>query len=538
MGGVRGVKRSPHPRPLLLPSTPMHLHDLVATSLRVAETRSRSAKIAALAGLLRSLAPDEIDPAVSWLSGVLRQGRIGLGGAAIRNARPGSAAAEPSLTIGEVDATFERIGSTSGAGSTGERTRLLGSLLARGTPEEQDFLVRLVYGELRQGALAGLMAEALAAAAEVPADEVRRALMLAGELTAVARAVLLEGRTGLDRFRLQLFRPIQPMLAQPAGDVSDALERLGAAALELKLDGARVQVHKDGGEVRVYSRRGNDVTPAVPELVESVLALPARQILLDGEVIALRPDASPHPFQTTMRRFGRKLEVDRLRQELPLTPFFFDLLHLDGTDLLDRPAGERFAALADALPGLAVPRLVTADADEADAFFADALRRGHEGIMAKALDAPYEAGRRGFSWLKVKPAHTLDLVVLAVERGSGRRQGWLSNLHLGARDPENGGFVMLGKTFKGMTDEMLAWQTRKLQELAIGTEDGWIVHVRPELVVEIAFSDVQESPQYPGGMALRFARVKRYREDKTAAEADTVDTVRKILQAGSTRHVG
>jgi DNA ligase-1 len=515
----------------------MHLNDLVTTSRRVSETRSRSEKTAALAGLLRQLGPEEIDPAVSWLSGFLRQGRIGLGGAAVRNAMPGSAAAEPSLMVGEVDATFERIGSVSGAGSTTERTRLLGSLLARATPGEQDFLVRLVYGELRQGALAGLMADALAAAAEVPAEEVRRALMLAGELPAVARAVLTEGRPGLDRFRLQLFRPLQPMLAQPAGDVSEALERLGEAALELKLDGARIQVHKAGGDVRVYSRRGHDVTNAVPELVESVQALPARQILLDGEVIALRPDGAPHPFQTTMRRFGRKLDVHRMRQELPLTPFFFDLLHLDGADVLDRPARERFAALADATPGFAVPRLVTTDPEEADAFFEDALRRGHEGIMAKALDAPYEAGRRGFSWLKLKPAHTLDLVILAAEWGHGRRKGWLSNLHLGARDPENGGFVMLCKTFKGLTDEMLAWQTRKLQELALATEGGWVVHVRPELVVEIAFNDVQESPQYPGGMALRFARVKRYREDKTAAEADTIETVRKILVAGSTRHV-
>ncbi len=269
----------------------------------------------------------------------------------------------------------------------------------------------------------------------------------------------------------------------------------------------------------------------MPELVETVQALPASQLLLDGETIALRPDGSPLPFQVTMRRFGRKLDVPRLRGELPLTSFFFDLLHLDGQDLIDRPAGERFAALAEAAPGLAVPRLVTADAEEADAFFAEALARGHEGIMAKATDAPYEAGRRGSSWLKVKPAHTLDLVILAAEWGHGRRHGWLSNLHLGARDPDNGGFVMLGKTFKGLTDERLAWQTQKLQEIALGT-DGWTVYVAPELVVEVAFSDVQESPQYPGGMALRFARVKRYREDKTAAEADTIGTVRKIFTAG------
>ena len=323
------------------------------------------------------------------------------------------------------------------------------------------------------------------------------------------------------------------MLASPAGDVSEALERLGEAAFELKLDGARVQVHKGEDEVRVYSRRGNEVTAAVPELIEAVQALPARQLLLDGEVIALRPDASPHPFQVTMRRFGRKLDVERLRGELPLTPFFFDLLHLDGADLLDRPAGERFATLAAATPGLTVPRLTTASAEEADEFFAAALARGHEGIMAKAVDAPYEAGRRGFSWLKIKPAHTLDLVVLAAEWGHGRRSGWLSNLHLGARDPENGGFVMLGKTFKGLTDATLAWQTEKFQQIALGDgTDGWTVYLKPELVVEVAFSDVQESPHYPAGMALRFARVRRYREDKTAAQADTVDTVRAIFAAG------
>ncbi|MEA2602481.1 MAG: ligase 1 [Acidobacteriota bacterium] len=507
----------------------MRLADLVATSRRVAETRSRSEKTGALADLLRRLSPEEIDVAVAWLSGNLRQGRIGLGGAAVRDARPGTAAAEPSLTLGEVDSTFERIAATTGAGSTAARVGMLGNLLARATGEEQDFLIRLIYGELRQGALAGLMADALAAATELPAGDVRRALMLAGELPAVAKAVLTEGRAGLDRFRLELLRPLQPMLASPAGDVFEALERLGEAAFELKLDGARVQVHKAGEEVRVFSRRGNDVTPAVPELVEAVQAVPARQLLLDGEVIALRPDGAPLPFQVTMRRFGRKLDIAPLRGELPLTSFFFDILHLDGEDLLDRPAGERFAALGAAVPGLTVPRIVTADAEEADAFFAEALQRGHEGMMAKALDAPYEAGRRGFSWLKIKPAHTLDLVILAAEWGHGRRQGWLSNLHLGARDPDHGGFVMLGKTFKGLTDERLAWQTKRLQEIALGT-DGWTVHVRPELVVEVAFSDVQESPQYPAGMALRFARVKGYREDKTAAEADTIGTVRKIFE--------
>jgi DNA ligase-1 len=508
----------------------LRLIDLVATSQRVAATRARSEKIGALAALLRRLEPGEIDVAVAYLSGHLRQGRIGLGPAAVAAARPGTAAAESVLTLAEVDGAFGRMAAASGPGSTAERARLLAALLAAATRDEQDFLLRLIFGELRQGALAALTAEALAAAAQVPAEEVRRALMLAGELPAVARAALVEGRPGLARFSLQLFRPLAPMLAQPAEDVADALSRLGQAAFELKLDGARVQVHKDGDEVRVFSRRGNEVTAAVPELTEAVRVLPARRLLLDGEAIALRASGAPLPFQATMRRFGRKLDVARLRGELPLTPFFFDLLHLDGEDLIDRPAGERFAALVEAAPGLAVPRLVTASPEEAEAFFSDALRRGHEGVMAKSIAAPYEAGRRGASWLKVKTAHTLDLVVLAVERGHGRRSGWLSNLHLGARDPAGGGFVMLGKTFKGLSDEMLAWQTEKFRELALAT-DGWTVHVRPEVVVEVAFSDVQESPHYPGGMALRFARVKRYRPDKTAAEADTIDTVRKIFAA-------
>jgi len=320
------------------------------------------------------------------------------------------------------------------------------------------------------------------------------------------------------------------MLAQTAEDAADAVGRLGRAALEFKLDGARVQLHKRDDEVKVYSRSLKDVTAAVPELVERVRALPAGELILDGETIALRADGTPQPFQTTMRRFGRRLEVDRLRRELPLTPFFFDLLYLDGQPLLDEPEEQRFAALSKVTSGgLLVPRTVTAAADEAQAFLEQALARGHEGIMAKALDAPYEAGGRGQRWLKVKPAHTLDLVVLAAEWGHGRRRGWLSNLHLGARDPEAGGFVMLGKTFKGMTDEMLAWQTERLLELEIG-RDAYTVHVRPELVVEVAFNDVQASPHYPGGLALRFARVKRYRPDKNAAQADTVATVRQILE--------
>jgi DNA ligase-1 len=516
----------------------MLLADLVLTSRRVAATRSRSEKIAALADLLRRLGPEEIEVATAFVSGQLRQGRIGLGPAAVRAALADApAAAAPALSLSEVDAAFAGIAGVAaagGPGSTGERARRLGALLAAATREEQELLVRLIFGELRQGALAGLTAEALAAAAAVPAGEVRRALMLAGELAPVARAALLEGSAGLARFHLQLFRPLQPMLALAAADPAEALERLGEAAFELKLDGARIQVHKAAEEVRVFSRLGNEVTAALPEVVEAVRALPARQLLLDGEAIALRPDGSPLPFQETMRRFGRRLDVARLRGELPLTPFLFDLLHLDGDDLIDRPARERFAALAAAAPGLTVPRLVTAAAGEAEAFFAEVLRRGHEGLLAKAMDAPYEAGRRGASWLKIKPAHTLDLVVLAAEWGHGRRRGWLSNLHLGARDPRGGGFVMLGKTFKGLTDEMLLWQTERFRQLAVGGDaaaDEWVVRVRPEVVVEVAFSDVQESPHYPGGMALRFARVKRFRPDKSAADADTIDTVRAIFAA-------
>jgi DNA ligase-1 len=358
--------------------------------------------------------------------------------------------------------------------------------------------------------------------------------MLAGDLVAVGSAALVEGEAGLARFAFTLFRPLQPMLAGSAEDAGEALGELGEAALEHKLDGARVQAHKSGADVRIFSRLLNDVTGALPEIVESVRDLPARELVLDGEVLALRPDGKPHPFQVTMRRFGRRLEVEALRAELPLSVSFFDLVYRDGAALFDRPAAERFAALDDALGGgpLVIPRLVTASVDEAETFLAGALERGHEGIMAKALDAPYEAGRRGKAWLKVKRPHTLDLVVLAAEWGSGRRRGWLSNLHLGARDEERGGFVMLGKTFKGLTDELLAWQTRELLAREV-MRDAHVVHVRPELVVEIAFGDLQASARYPGGLALRFARVKRYRPDKSAAEADTIRTVRELHERTS-----
>lgn len=510
----------------------MYLSQIAETSRRLAATQRRLEKVELLAACLRGLTPPEAGIGVQYLVGRLPQGRIGLGPAVLNGIAGGLAAGEgaTALTLLDVDAVFARIARMSGPGTAAERKRLLGELFSRASAQEQGFLARLIVGELRQGALEGLMVEAIARAAGIDAERIRRAVMLAGDPAPVAGAVLAEGAAGLSRFALQVLQPVKPMLAQTAQDVGEALERLGDLGLEYKLDGARVQVHKAGDRVAVFSRRLNEVTPAVPELVEAVRALPERELILDGEVLALRPDGRPHPFQVTMRRFGRRLDVERLRAELPLAAYFFDCLHRNGADLIDRPGEERFAALADALPsGLVIPRLVTRNPVEAEAFLEDALRRGHEGIMVKALAAPYEAGNRGSSWLKVKPAHTLDLVVLAAEWGHGRRRGWLSNLHLGARDPATGGFVMLGKTFKGMTDEMLAWQTRKLQALKVA-EDAYTVYVRPKLVVEIAFNDVQSSPQYPGGLALRFARVKGYRPDKQAGEADTIETVRALQE--------
>jgi DNA ligase-1 len=511
----------------------VQFHDIVETSRAVAATSGRRAKVERLAELLARLAPEEVPVAVGFLIGAPRQGRLGVGPAALRDAMPGTAAKAPTLDIVEVDNALERIARVAGPGSGRERVRLLGETLARATVEEQRFLAGLVLGEVRQGALEGVMAESVARAAGIAPASVRRAVMLAGDLSAVASSALVEGEAGLARYAVQLFRPLQPMLAQTADDIEGAMERLGEASLEHKLDGARVQIHKSGSDVRVFTRRLNDVTAAVPEIVEIVAALPAREAILDGEVIALKPEGAPHPFQVTMRRFGRKLDIDAMRASLPLTPFLFDVLYLDGEPLLDEPLVARWSALEElAPPGLLVPRAVTGSHEEAAAFLAEALRRGHEGVMAKALGAVYEAGRRGSGWLKIKAAHTLDLVVLAAEWGHGRRLGWLSNLHLGARDEERGGFVMLGKTFKGMTDEMLRWQTAELLQRAIG-RDEWTVHVRPELVVEIAFNDVQVSPHYPGGLALRFARVKRYRPDKGPAQADTFRTIQEIYRGAT-----
>jgi DNA ligase-1 len=464
--------------------------------------------------------------AVAYLSGILPQGTIGVGWASLRELP--SPAPTPSLGLLEVGATMTRIATIAGAGSQAARREELDALFSRATEVEQRFLAGLLLGELRQGALEGVMAEAVAKAADIPAAQVRRALMLSGNLAEVAEAALGEGSDGLARFRLTPLQPIQPMLAQTAEDVPSALERIHPAVVEWKLDGARIQAHRVGDDVRLFTRNLADITDRVPEIVEQVRALPAETLILDGEAIALRKDGRAQPFQVTMGRFGTRVDVERLRETVPLSPFFFDCLHVDGEDLVDLPARERLAALDRIVPEpLRVPRIETEEPDEGQRFLVDTLARGNEGVMVKSLDAPYEAGRRGAGWLKVKVAHTLDLVVLAVEWGSGRRRGKLSNLHLGARDPATGGFVMLGKTFKGLTDAMLAWQTERLLELETGRE-GRVVNVRPELVVEIAFDGVQTSTRYRGGMALRFARVKGYRPDKRADEADTIDTVRAI----------
>ncbi len=511
----------------------MRLAELVQTHAALRRTRSRKEKIALLAARLREVPAAQVAHAVAWLTGGLRQGPLGIGWKLVARVREAmEPARESRLELAGIVAVLDEIAELSGPGSARAKQESLAGLLRRATSDEQEFLTRLLLGEMRQGASAGLLVEAIALAADVPADAVRRAHMVSADLGAVAQAAIAGGEAELARFGLALFRPVLPMLASPAGDFDDVFARHERAAFEWKLDGARVQVHVGDGDVRVYSRRMNDVTAAVPELVEAARSLPLRSAILDGETLALRPDGTPHPFQVTMRRFGRRQGVDALRASLPLATFFFDALHLDGEDLLDAPTAERAARLGAAVPqGLRVPRLVTGDAEEASTFWDDALARGHEGLMAKGEDAPYEAGGRGFAWLKLKPAHTLDLVVLAAEWGSGRRRGWLSNLHLGARDPAAGGFVMLGKTFKGLTDKLLAWQTRELLAREVAREDH-VVHVRPELVVEIAFSGVQTSPHYPGGLALRFARVRHYRPDRAAEDADSVEAVRAFLPRG------
>ncbi|WP_093620380.1 ATP-dependent DNA ligase [Actinoplanes philippinensis] len=584
--------------------------DIAATSAAVAATSGRKAKIELLAGALRRLGPGEIVAGAAYLAGELRQRQTGVGYAALRD-RP-EPAAEATLTVAAVDAAIAEISAVSGTGSQARRKQLLGALFAAATAQEQLLLIGLFGGELRQGAQAGLLAEAIAAAAQVPAATVRRALLLAGDLKAVAEAALTGGAPALAQIHLRVGTPLSPMLASSAPDVAAALLATGTpAVVDTKLDGIRIQVHRSGDEVAVFTRSLDDVTARLPGVVAQVRALPLREVILDGEAMLLDESGRPRPFQETSSRAatrGAKAPARRaatgrgsrasdtastpavgisaedssaggssadpssaglssaapssaavasgggssagLSSAAPssagvasggvssppgshaadtgLRPYFFDLLHLDGVDLLDEPGRVRWAALAEIVPAAAtVGRSIAETEEEAAAAFAEALAAGQEGVVIKDPEAPYDVGRRGSAWVKVKPRHTLDLVVLAAEWGHGRRHGWLSNLHLGARDPETGGFVMLGKTFKGLTDELLRWQTERFQQLAVA-DNGWGVTVRPEQVVEIAFDGVQTSPRYPGGVALRFARVLRYRDDKPAAEADTIDTVRAI----------
>ncbi|HEY3014450.1 MAG TPA: ATP-dependent DNA ligase [Nocardioides sp.] len=499
----------------------MLLSTVVDASNRIAATRSRKAKTEILTEVLRAAEPGEVRTVVAYLSGVLLQRRTGLGWRSM-SALP-DPATEATLTVAEVDAAFEALAAMSGPGSQSARVDATTALFERATEAEQAWLRGVVTGAVRQGALDALVQEALAAATGVPLATLRRAAMLAGSTTAIAGLAVDGGAEALDAIRLEVGRPVLPMLASSEPDVAAALARTGTpAAVDAKLDGIRLQAHKTGDEVLLVTRTLEDVTARLPEVAEVVRALPAELLVLDGEAIALGPDGRPRPFQETASR-----TASRFTGDVSVTPYFFDLLHVDGEDLLDRPGSERLERLERLVPAAhLVPRVVASTREEAEAALTSALDAGHEGVVVKNLAAAYDAGRRGAAWVKVKPVHTLDLVVLAVEEGSGRRRGWLSNIHLGARDPE-GGFVMLGKTFKGMTDEMLAWQTKRFTELMVDRDD-WVVRLRPEQVVEIAFDGVQRSSRYPGGLALRFARVVRYRDDKTAADADTIDDVRRL----------
>lgn len=502
----------------------MLLSEVAATSAAVTSTASRSAKVSALSDLLRRLEPHEVEVVVAALAGVVRQGRIGIGWATVVKLEVPPATV-PTLTVTDLDRALEELAATAGAGSQALRAGRLNALMAAATEEEQAFLGRLLLGELRQGALEGVVADAVARAAGVPLPVVRRAAMLAGDLASVAAIALAEGGAGLAGIGLQVGRFVQPMLAAPGDAVADAMpDRDRPASVEQKLDGARLQAHRSEEGIRLFTRNGNEVTSRLGAVAELVGALPCRAVVLDGEVIGLAEDERPDRFQDTMSRFGRQTG----EQGTTLTVRFFDCLHLDGVDLLDEPLIVRSRLLDQLAPTWRVPGITTADPAEAEAFLAASLAAGHEGVVVKDLASTYEAGRRGGAWRKVKPVKTLDLVVLAVEWGSGRRRGWLSNLHLGARDPDGGPPIMVGKTFKGMTDELLRWQTEALLAREVRRE-GHTVVVRPELVVEIALDGAQRSTRYPGGVALRFARVRRYRDDKGPADADTIDEVRALL---------
>jgi DNA ligase-1 len=504
------------------------LQELVDTADTVAATRSRLAKVDALAALLSRLEPDELAPAVGFLVGKPRQGRVGVGWRGVAGAR-GTPAPEPSLTVADLDALLTRLAAASGAGSASDRARDLRGLTDRATAGEQDFIARVLLGEMRTGALEGVLTDAIARAAGRPGPTVRRAAMLTGDLGETARLALTGTADELEAVGLQVGRPVLPMLAASASTPSAALATTGRASVEYKLDGARIQVHRSGDEVRVFTRNLADITHRVPEVVEVVRSLPVRDAILDGETLSLDEDGAPRPFQETMSRFG----ADAVRETV-LHPWFFDVLHVDGRDLLDEPLSVRLAELERVAAAHRIPGEITDDPEVAERISRDALAAGQEGVVVKAVDSLYAAGRRGSSWIKVKPVHTYDLVVLACEWGSGRRQGMLSNLHLGARDPEGefgdpGAFVMVGKTFKGLTDELLRWQTEYFPQIEVRRTAG-TVWVAPTTVVEIAIDGVQRSSRYPGGIALRFARVKRYRDDKDAGDADTIQTLRALLR--------
>jgi DNA ligase-1 len=509
----------------------IRLKTLVEVSERVRAASRKKDKILLLAQLLQQGQGEEISLAAQYLSGRLPQGRLGIGWATLQEALQGAGGSPRSLSLSDVDQCFDGLSKEKGPGSLSRRIKFLQDLFSGTEEKERKFLIGLLMGEIRQGALEGLVLEGIAHACLLSSDRLRQSLMFSGDIGEVARAALTEGLTGLSRFRPRLFNPVSPMLANPAEEEAEAIGRLGEAAWEYKIDGARVQVHKAGEEVRIFTRHLKDVTESVPEIVNQTREFQFQEAIFEGEAIALRPDGKPLPFQTTMRRFGRMLDVERMQKEIPLVSYFFDLLYLDGQPLFDAPCRERFGHLKERIPSdVLIPRIITADEKVAQDFLRRSLEVGHEGIMAKGLDSPYIAGHRGFYWLKIKPSRSLDLVVLAAEWGHGRRKGYLSNLHLGARDPGGNHFVMLGKTFKGLTDEMLRWQTEKLLALEVG-RDEWTVYVRPELVVEVAYGDLQESPRYPGGLALRFARVKGYREDKSPLEADTIQKVWEIFDA-------
>ncbi len=512
----------------------MQFEELVAVSEQLVAHRSRSKKSELLCACLQTLSMSELPVAVKYLCGELPQGKIGIGYAAIRkvlSSLPSESELQSTedMSLLNVDGVFAELSGVKGAGATKRRAELLARLFANQSDRGRGFLVKLILGEMRHGAVEGVMSDAIAKATKIDQRVVRKATMLSGDLARVAVSARNEGEAGVRAFGLQLFRPVQPMLAEPIDGVQEAVSQLGKAVLEYKLDGVRVQVHKDGDRVRVFSRHLREVTASVPDVVQLVREAPAKRMILDGEVLALRSDGRPHPFQTTMRRFGRSRQVDQMQSELPLTAKFFDCLLLEDQELIDLTTIERHAALEEAVTRASViSRLVTESTDEASAFLQQAMAAGHEGLMAKSTEADYSAGGRGKNWLKIKPTHTLDLVVLAAEWGSGRRKGWLSNLHLGARVGD-GGFAMIGKTFKGLTDAMLRWQTKELLRLETRREEH-VVYVQPSLVAEIAFNEVQQSPHYDSGFALRFARVKGYRQDKTAEQADTLDAVESLFR--------